>query len=161
VGTAVPRSTGLVSGPPPVCSSPEGDVAVKSMYRLSGLVALAGLLCFLPSAFGQNLANSKTAGATHSVLNYEPPNLLAFALTSGNDLYNNNGKGGKGGNGYGNGGNGGYGNGGKDPVCAYGEKCAAVPEGGTPLTYLLLAGLACVGAMVLRSRRQASMPETN
>src|ERR1017187_518197 len=30
----------------------------------------------------------------------------------------------------------------------------AVPEGGTALAYLLLAGLACFGAMVLRSRRQ-------
>lgn len=152
---------------------------MKSVYRLSGLVAFAALLSVLPSAFGQSHANSKAAGATHSVLNYQP-NLLAFALTSGNDLYNNNGKGnqgnnggygnggyGNGGNGgYGNGGNGGYGNGGngnggKGPTCSYGEKCATVPEGGTPLMYLLLAGLSCVGAMVLRSRRQASMPETN
>ncbi|MGB6027211.1 MAG: hypothetical protein WBG40_18600, partial [Candidatus Sulfotelmatobacter sp.] len=134
-------------------------VAVKSFCKLSGLVALAALLCFLPSAFGQSPANSKVAGAKHAVLTYQLPSLLAFALTSGNALYNNNGKGNKGNNGYG--GYGGNGNGGKNPVCAYGEKCAAVPEGGTPLMYLLLAGLSCFGAMVLRSRRQASMPETN
>jgi hypothetical protein len=109
----------------------------------------------------------------HSVLNYEPPSLLAFALTSGNDLYNNNnGKGGKGNNGgYGNGGNGGYGNGGygnggNGGGCGSGqgygnEKCKAMPEGGAALMYLLLAGLSCLGAMFLRSRRQASMPEPN
>lgn len=127
---------------------------MKSEYRLPGLVAFAALLCFLPSALGQSSANSRATSATHSVFNYQPPNLLAFALTSGNDLYSNNGKGGNGG--YGNGGNGG-----KDPVCAYGEKCASVPEGGTPLMYLLLAGLSCLGAMVFRSRRQASMLGTN
>jgi hypothetical protein len=145
---------------------------VKSEYRLSGLVVFAALLCFLPSAFGQSPASRKATSATPSIFNYQPASFLAFALTSGNDLYNNNGKGNKGNNGgngnggYGKGGNGGYGNGGygnggKGPVCAYGEKCAAVPEGGTPLMYLLLAGLACFGGMVLRSRRQASMPETN
>lgn len=34
------------------------------------------------------------------------------------------------------------------------EMWGSVPEGGASLAYLLLAGLACVGAMVLRSRRQ-------
>ncbi|MGA8640072.1 MAG: hypothetical protein WB593_18475 [Candidatus Sulfotelmatobacter sp.] len=134
---------------------------MKSVYRLSGFVFLAGLMCFLPSAFGQSRANVKATSATHSVLNYEPSSLLAFAFTSGHDLYNNNGKGGNGG--YGNGGNGkgGDGNGG---TCSYspskgGDKCAAVPEGGTPLMYLLLAGLSCLGAMVLR--RQTSMPRSH
>jgi hypothetical protein len=135
---------------------------VKSMYRLSGLVAFVALLSFLPSAFGQSRANTRATGATQSVLN-SAPTLLAFALTSGHDLYNNNGKGNNGNNGgYGNGGNGGG-------SCGYGKICAPVPpspnarvpEGGTALTYLLLAGLCCFGAMVLRSRRQASMPVTN
>ena len=141
---------------------------MKSLCRLSSFVAFAVLLSCLPCAFGQSATNIKATGAAQSVLNYAPSSLLAFALTSGHDLYNNNGKGGKGGNGgYGNGGygNGGYGNGGNGGGCGYSdvkaEKCAAVPEGGTPLMYLLLAGLSCLGAMVLRSRRQASMPETN
>ncbi|MGA7422096.1 MAG: hypothetical protein WBW77_05375 [Candidatus Sulfotelmatobacter sp.] len=139
---------------------------MKSVYRLSGFVFLAGLMCFLPSTFGQSRANVKATSATHSVLNYEPSSLLAFAFTSGHDLYNNNGKGGNGGygnGGYGNGGNGkgGDGNGG---TCSYspskgGDKCAAVPEGGTPLMYLLLAGLSCLGAMVLR--RQPSTPRSH
>jgi hypothetical protein len=176
---------------------------VKPFCRLSGWVALPVLLLFLPSAFGQSPANPKATSAMHNVLNYQPPSLLAFALTAGNDLYNNNnGKGGKGNNGgngnggngnggngnggygnggygnggYGNGGNGGYGNGGygnggygnggNGGGCGYGqgygnEKCKALPEGGTALMYLLLAGLSCLGAMFLRSRRQASMPEAN
>jgi hypothetical protein len=176
-GVAI-RSRGLVSGPPPVFS-PQRRCAVKSKYRLSGLVTFAAFLCVLPSAFGQRPLNNKATSATNRVLNYQPPSFLAFALTSGNDLYNNNGRGNQGNNngnngnngngGYGNGGygNGGYGGGG----CGYGKICsppvpppspnARVPEGGTPLMYLLLAGLSCVGAMVLRSRRQASMPETN
>jgi hypothetical protein len=141
---------------------------VKSEYRLSGLVAFAAFLCVLPSAFGQSPVNNKATSATRTIVNYQPPNLLAFALTSGNDLYNNNNKGKQGNNGgYGNGGYGNGGNGGGS--CGYGKICAPplptpnarVPEGGTPLMYLLLAGLSCVGAMVLRSRRQASMPETN
>jgi hypothetical protein len=139
---------------------------------LSGLVAFAALLCFLPSAFGQSRANVQPTSAVHSVLNYAPSSLLAFALTSGSNYYND-GKGGKGNNGgYGNGGNGGYGNGGygnggnggNGGGCSYTQvngKCAAVPEGGTALMYLLLAGLSCLGAMILRSRRQASIPETN
>jgi hypothetical protein len=137
---------------------------VKSEYRLSALVAFAAFLCVLPSAFGQSPVNNKATSATRTIVNYQPPNLLAFALTSGNDLYNNGGKGGKGNNGGGGGNNGWNNNGGNGGACSYsvgkGEKCGTVPEGGTPLMYLLLAGLSCVGAMVLRSRRQASMPET-
>ncbi|MGA9387139.1 MAG: hypothetical protein WBV63_19125 [Candidatus Sulfotelmatobacter sp.] len=139
---------------------------MKFRYRLSGFVFLAGLMCFLPSAFGQSPANAKATSVARSVLNNQPSSLLAFAFTSGHDLYNNNGKGGNGGygnGGYGNGGNGkgGDGNGG---TCSYspskgGDKCAAVPEGGTPLMYLLLAGLSCLGAMVLR--RQTSMPRSH
>ncbi|MFZ0136557.1 MAG: hypothetical protein WAK89_05840 [Candidatus Sulfotelmatobacter sp.] len=136
---------------------------MKSLWRLSSFVAFAVLLSCLPCALGQSATNIKATRAAQSVLNYAPPSLFAFAFTSGNDLYNNNGKGGKGGNGgYG---NGGYGNGGNGGGCGYSdskaEKCAAVPEGGTPLMYLLLAGLSCLGAMVLRSRRQGSMPQTN
>ena len=49
-------------------------------------------------------------------------------------------------------------------ICAAGEgKCAAqefitfsVPEGGTAVTYLLLAGLCCAGAMWVRSRSASS-----
>jgi len=36
-----------------------------------------------------------------------------------------------------------------------------VPEGGTAVLYVLLAGLCCAGAIVVRSRRKASLSETN
>jgi len=108
-------------------------------------------VCFLPGAFGQGTANTKTTGAAHTVLNYEPSSFLALAFTSGNELY--------------------HGDDHKDGHCGYdsyddhkdgkGSKCAAVPEGGTPLTYLLLAGFTCLGAMVLRSRRRMSLPESH
>ena len=38
------------------------------------------------------------------------------------------------------------------------EMWAPVPEGGTALLYLLLAGVACFGAMFFRSRNQVSRP---
>ena len=70
---------------------------MKSLWRLSSFVAFAVLLSCLPCALGQSATNIKATRAAQSVLNYAPPSLFAFAFTSGNDLYNNNGKGGKGG----------------------------------------------------------------
>jgi hypothetical protein len=119
---------------------------VKSLYRVSFLASFAAFLCFLPCASGQSTANLKITGSRHAALNVEPSNVLALALTKGDSFFNNN-KNGKGG-------------------CdsrddKWGGKCQAVPEGGMPLMYLLLAGLSCLGGMVLRSRRQASMRQTN
>ncbi|MFZ0817916.1 MAG: hypothetical protein WAM78_20495 [Candidatus Sulfotelmatobacter sp.] len=51
-----------------------------------------------------------------------------------------------GGWGWGGGGNGGGG-------------CTTVPEGGTTLMYVLLAGVGCAGALALRSRRKAATQE--
>ncbi len=39
------------------------------------------------------------------------------------------------------------------------KKCAPVPEGGSALMYLLPAGLACLGAIALRSRRKMGARE--
>ena len=69
---------------------------MKFLYRFSSFVAFAVVLSCLPCAFGQSATNIKATRAAQSVLNYAPSSLLAFALTSGHDLYNNNGKGGKG-----------------------------------------------------------------
>jgi hypothetical protein len=119
---------------------------VKSFCRISGLVSFAAFLCFLPSAFGQSTANFKATSSAHTVLNVEPSNFLAFALTSGEDFFKDKKK--------------------KDDGCdsrddKWGGKCGPVPEGGTSLMYLLLAGFSCLGGMVLRSRRQASLRQTN
>jgi hypothetical protein len=40
-------------------------------------------------------------------------------------------------------------------------KTATVPEGGTSLMYLALAGLCCFGAMAYRMRRHESVSQTN
>jgi hypothetical protein len=112
---------------------------VKCLYRVSFLVSFAAFLCFLPCASGQS--NLKVTDSGPTVLNIEQSNILALALTKGDDFYKNNTK--------------------NRSICDGGNKCAAVPEGGTSLMYLLLAGLACLGGIVLRSRRQMSLRHTD
>jgi hypothetical protein len=118
---------------------------MRSVWRFSALVFFAALLCFLPCAFGQGTANIQSTGPGNRVLNYVPSSFLAFAPGSGGlgDWHR------------------------RDPppppppICKSDKGCAAVPEGGTAVMYLLLAGLSCLGAMALRSRRQACVRETN
>ena len=128
---------------------------MKSSCRVSGFVSLAAFLCFLPCAFGQSAANPRATGSGHGVLKVQPANFLAFALTKGDDFFKNNNKNN----------NNNYNNSGCKPnYDGYNKKstnCAAMPEGGTPLMYLLVAGFSCLGGMVLRSRRQVSMRQTD
>lgn len=116
---------------------------MKSMVRIT-TVAFAAVLCFASCAFAQNTVNTK--------MNVGSPALLTLTLGFGNNggHNNNNGCGNQGGGGWGE--NWGGNNGGN---------CKSVPEGGTTLTYLSLAGLCCLGAVVFRSRRPASFPATN
>jgi hypothetical protein len=117
---------------------------VKFSCRISGLVSFAAFLCFLPCASGQSVANVKVTGSGR-FLNVEPSNVLALALTKGDDFYKNFNKNGN--------------------TCdgrkGQSDKCAAVPEGGASLMYLLLAGLFCLGGFVLRSRWQMSLRHTD
>lgn len=119
---------------------------MKSVARLSGGIVLAALLAFAPSAFGRS-ANLTVAGAVS--VSHVVPGFLTFAFDGrGGNSWDNNGNGcsqGKNGNDWG----WGWGQGGNN-----GGKCQSVPEGGTALMYVVLAGLACFGAIVLRSRRQ-------
>lgn len=119
---------------------------MKSLCRASGLVSFAVFLCFLPCASGQSTANLKVKDSGHIVLNVEPSNVFAFALTKGDDFFKNdkNTKSGC-----------------DSPDDKWGGKCAAVPEGGTSPMYLLLAGLSCIGGLVLRSRRPMSLRHTD
>jgi len=125
---------------------------VKPLFRVSSLVSFAAFLCFLPCAFGQSTANPRLTSAGHAVLKIEPSNFLAFAFTRGDQFFNN------GNNGKGGGCGGRNGSGGK---CDAVLPPARLPEGGNSLMYLLLAGLACFGGMVLRSRQQVSMRQLN
>jgi hypothetical protein len=132
---------------------------MKSFYRFSMWAAVAVVLCFAPSVFGQSKVNVKVMNSGSGVLHSAPVGFLALTFGPG-------GNHGFGGNGGGN--NGGYGgnqgNGGNQNGCGNqgwndrvgGGKCTQVPEGGTALMYLLLAGLCCAGAMALRPQRNAA-----
>jgi hypothetical protein len=113
------------------------------------IFAFATLLCFASCAFAQDTVNAKMSVGT--------PALLSLSLDWGNGG-NGNGGNGNGGNGCGNQGHDGWGWGGNG---GGNGNCNNVPEGGTTLTYLSLAGLGCFGALVFRSRRPASLPGTN
>ncbi len=144
---------------------------MKLLARFSAWVAFAAFLCCAPCAFGQSTVNSKLAGTENHVLNYASSSFLAFALSPSGDHVDRDHRDrdhGGGGDGCGNqgGGGGGWGGGGWDDGWGGGGGnggggCTPVPEGGTALMYLSLASLCCLGAMVLRSRRQASMRGTS
>jgi hypothetical protein len=103
---------------------------MNSLAKFSLWLVLATLFCFAPGAFAQ--------GRTNPVLASHVRNVTSYAFTS-TFLFKpiDNGKN-------------------KNHPCdpRGPNRCAAVPEGGSALTYLLLASLTCFGAMVLRSRRQ-------
>jgi hypothetical protein len=124
---------------------------MKSMARIT-TVAFAAVLGFASCAFAQDTVNAR--------MNIGSPALLTLTLGFDNHGGHNNYNGGS--NGCGNQGGGGWGGdwgwgGGSNN----GGNCQSVPEGGTTLTYLSLAGLCCLGALVFRSRRSASLSATN
>ncbi|MGA2921681.1 MAG: hypothetical protein ABSE28_11285 [Candidatus Sulfotelmatobacter sp.] len=132
---------------------------MKSRARFSVLVVFLALLCFAPCAVGQNVT---VAGS--SVLNHAPFAFLTSAFGPGGPgsflggNQNNGLCGSQGGNGgwgwfFGSGDN-------KNKSCGP-TPTAAVPEGGTSLMYLALAGLCCFGAMAYRMRRHESVSQTN
>ena len=140
------------------CPAIRRGANVKSSCRVSGFVFLAAFLCFLPCAFGQSTANPGATASGHGVLNAQPTNFLAFALTKGDDFFKNNNKNNN--NNNNNNGKGGC----SGSYSSYDKKstnCAAMPEGGTPLIYLLVAGFSCLGGVVLRSRQQGSMAQAD
>jgi hypothetical protein len=130
---------------------------MKPVARFSVWVLFAGILCFAPSAFSQG-PDRHAAVAGNGVLNLAPSSFLAFTLGPGgrsDDHDGGNGCGNQGGGGWGGGWDGdGWGGGGNG-----GGGCSSVPEGGTALMYLSVAGLCCLGALALRSRKQAGVSE--
>ena len=103
---------------------------MNSLAKLSLRLVLVILFCFAPGAFAQGRTNSLIASHVSDVASYTFTSTFLFnPIDKGED---NNKK--------------------CDPRGR--NKCAAVPEGGSALMYLLLASLTCSGAMVLRSRRQ-------
>ena len=107
---------------------------MKKLIGKFSVVVFAGLLCFATSAFalgpgGPGQGNRGGNGGGSGCSNTQQQN-----------------NGGWGWGGWGGGGNGGGG-------------CTTVPEGGTTLMYVLLAGVGCLGAIALRSRRKAATRE--
>lgn len=136
---------------------------MKLTSRISAWVTFAAVLCFAPWALGQGtLPNA--AGAGSHVLGYAPSSffVLTFGPGGGGGKGGGGWNGGGGGNGCGGNGDGGWGgqgwggggNGG-------GGGCQQVPEGGSTSQYLLLAGLCCLGGMLVRFRRQAGEHANN
>jgi hypothetical protein len=103
---------------------------MKKLIGKFSVVVFAGLLCFATSAFASSFGPGRGNGGGNGCSNNQQQN-----------------DGGWGWGGWGGGG----GNG--------GGGCTTVPEGGTTLVYVVLAGVGCLGSMALRSRRKAAVQE--
>jgi hypothetical protein len=108
---------------------------MNSLAKFS-LWLVATLFCFAPGAFAQGRTSPLLASHVRNVTSYAFTSTFLFdPIDKGEDRNHKcepNGRDNRNGR----------------------NKCAAVPEGGSALMYLLLASLTCFGAMVLRSRRQ-------
>ena len=113
---------------------------MKSLTKLSAWIILAGIFCLAPCAIAQGQNRLQP--------------IQRNSEQGGGGCSNQGGGGGWGGGGWGWGWDG-WGNGGNN------GGCTAVPEGGTTLMYLSIAGLCCFGAVVARSRRQIAAAEGN
>jgi hypothetical protein len=140
--------------------------------------ALIGLLCCAPLAFGQSSGQSQSVPVATTFHFSTAVLAFGFGPVGGMTHRSNNspngnwggggggwgggggcGQGGQGGNGGWGGGGGGGGWGGGSGGQGGGGGCG-VPEGGNSFAYLILAMLACIGAMIYRARRQTAVCET-
>jgi hypothetical protein len=130
--------------------------------RFSTGVFLTGILCFAPHVFGQSTLHSAGVVPGYGVVNYTSASFLAFAFGPHADRATRNDHDG-GGNGCGNQGGGGGNGWGWERRSAWDDGgnggCTSVPEGGTTLMFLSIAGLCCLGALIFRSRRQDGVSE--
>jgi hypothetical protein len=108
---------------------------MNSLAKFSLWLVLVTLFCccFAPGAFAQGRTNPVLASHIRTVTSYTFTSTFLFEPIDRGQNNNNNKC---------------------DPHGR--NRCAAVPEGGSALMYLLLASFACLGAMVLRSRRRQS-----
>jgi hypothetical protein len=102
-------------------------------------LAFVACVCFAPCVFGQATANSTLAtNSGNEVMSYAHAStlLMSYTLLDGIKVRNDDGD--------------------RRTCKSYEErdkKCKAMPEGGSGLMYLLLAGVSCFGAIIFRSRR--------
>lgn len=105
---------------------------MSSVGKFSARLILTAFLCFAPYAFGQGTVTAFTHTGSF-VLNRTL--LSSFFLHAPNSTDRHHGC---------------------DGDRRWDHNCQPVPEGGAAWMYLVLAGLACGGAVVLRSRRQSN-----
>jgi hypothetical protein len=130
---------------------------MKCVAGLSAWLAFAAVLCFAPSALGQSpLMRVPVAG--FAVSSNATAGFLALTLGPAGRGGNNQNPG----NGCSNqGGPKGWDSRSSSAGADWGAGCStSVPEGGSALMYLILAALCCVGALRLRSPRQASVRQS-
>ena len=141
------RARVRVRPPQPCIRHNEEKYMMKMVARFSAWVVFAGLLCFAPSALGQGSVSVRV-GAGNSVLNYAIPGFLTFNSHGRSEPDH------KDGSGCSNQGQG------RDSIVRDSKgwggssACKSVPEGGATFMYLALAGLCCLAAMALGSRRR-------
>jgi hypothetical protein len=150
--------------PSPCFICNEEKFIMKSATKFSAWVIFAALLCFAPCALAEGVVNVKTNRVGNDVLNHSqtvPLNVRGIEDQRGQlgipKLNSDAGWGNRGGGwgwGWGGGGNGWGGNGWGGNGNGNGGGGTPVPEGGTTLMYLSLAGLSCFGAVMFRARRQ-------
>jgi hypothetical protein len=112
---------------------------MSSLGMFSARVILVASLCVASFAFGQTAVNSATINSRSMVTSSSVVPALFVHEFDKHD---------------------------KDKHDCDGDRrrdshCQAVPEGGAAAMYLLLAGLTCFGAMVLRSRSQVNAPQSS
>jgi hypothetical protein len=112
---------------------------MKSVIKFWAWPVLAALLCFAPYSLGQSADRSQSAVPGPALVRQPVIHFGGSNACSSSDW-----SGSRDDRGWGS---------------EKGGRCAPVPEGGPALMYVLLAGLCCSGAMVLRSRRPAGMRE--
>jgi hypothetical protein len=118
---------------------------MKSAARFSVLVMFAALFCFAPLALGHSTAKASFGDRGTFALSNTASSVFALTFSSGLEPKGDHHK--RGG-------------------CDSRDKgwdggCSAVPEGGTTLVYLSLAGISCLGAAIFWMRRRARPSESN
>jgi|SRR5579872_1606396 len=127
---------------------------MKSVGKFSAM-ALVALLFLSLSSFGQATIQVNQPNSGLNILSQAPTALVTLTFVSGRDKKGHDHDGG--GNGCGNNGGGWGGDDDRWGGGGNGGGCSPVPEGGSALTYLSLAGLFCVGSIVLVSRKRSSV----
>lgn len=107
--------------------------------RFSVLIVFATLFCFAPMALGLSTVSASSGDSGTFLLSHTSSSIFALTFDSGLGPKNSHHK-----------------RGGCDTRDgSWDGGCSAVPEGGTALVYLSLAGLSCLGAAIFWIRRQA------